>query len=187
MNKVLRKIVLTAMLTAFAVTISITFKLIPGLNLEFPNGGSVFGLYTLPLVMIGILLGYKYGILGGLIYGTVSWLLDGYFLHWGSIFLDYLIPFSLVALSGAMFGKKNLDHFVYLTITFTLSFILRWVSHGLSGVLFFAEYSPEGTHPWFYSFILYNLPYVLSSSLISFIIALVIRKQIKQLSETLDK
>lgn len=186
MNKALRKIVLTAMLTALAVTISIIIKLIPGLNISFPNGGSVFGLYTLPLVLIGMILGYKYGILGGLIYGMVSWMLDGYFLHWGSIFLDYLIPFSLVAAAGGIFGKKSLDHWVYFAVVFIVAFFLRWMSHGFSGLLFFADYTPEGTAPWFYSFILYNLPYVFTSSSISLLIGLVIRKQIKLLANTLD-
>ncbi len=186
MDKVLRRLVLTAMLTALAVVLGIVVKFTPGLNLEFPNGGSVFGLYTLPLVVIGILLGYKHGILGGLVYGLVSWLLDGYFIHWVSIFLDYLVPFSLLGVAGAIFGKKVLDKWTYLVGAFTLAFFLRWISHGLSGVLFFAEYAPTDTNVWFYSFVLYNLPYVLSSTVISLVIALIIKKQLIELNKSFE-
>jgi len=185
MTKVLRRLVLTSILAALAIVFGLLVKLTPGLNLEFPNGGSVFGIYTLPLVIIGILLGYKYGILGGLVYGTVSWMVDGYFIHWGSIFLDYLIPFALVGLSGAVFKDKALKDVKYLFFTFMLAFLLRWLCHGFAGVLFWAEYTPEGMNMWIYSFFIYNLPYVLSSSIISFIAALGIKKQLILLTQTL--
>lgn len=186
-SKELKRVVLASILAAIAVVLGIIVKYTPGLNLEFPNGGSVFGFYILPLTLIGLLLGYRYAILGGLVYGIVSWLLDGYFYHWGSIFLDYLIPFTLVAVSGAIFHKKGVQRIDYIIYAFLIGFALRWISHGLSGVLFFGEYAPEGTNPWFYSFILYNLPYTASSASISLVLALILRPTLKELTKGLNQ
>ncbi len=178
MNQTLRKIVLTSVLTALAVVLGIIIKFTPGLNFEFPNGGHVVGLYTLPLILIGMIVGFPYGLIGGLIYGLVSFFLDGYLIHWGSFFFDYIFAFTSIGIAGGIFGGKALKNWRYFVLAFVIAFLLRWVSHGISGGLFFAEYAPDGVNPWFFSFILYNLPYVLSSSVISLVIGLALRPQL---------
>lgn len=178
MNQTLRKIVLTSVLTALAVVLGIIIKFTPGLNFEFPNGGHVIGLYTLPLILIGMIVGFPYGLIGGLIYGLVSFFLDGYLIHWGSFFFDYMFAFMSIGIAGELFGTKALKNWKYFVMAFAAAFLFRWISHGISGGLFFAEYAPEGLNPWFFSFILYNLPYVLSSSVISAVIGLALRPQL---------
>ena len=171
MNKELKRLSLGSILAAVAVVFGLIIKYTPGLNLEMPQGGAVFGIYMLPIVLSGLILGSFYGGLTGLIYGVVSWMLDGYYIHWGSIFFDYLIPFSAMGIIGGLFvgGIKDWKKIV---LAFLLAGVFRWVSHGFSGVLFFEEYAKGNV--WFYSFILYNAPYCASSTAISMILAILI-------------
>ncbi|MBN3490499.1 energy-coupled thiamine transporter ThiT [Acholeplasma equirhinis] len=184
MNKELKKLVLTAVLAALAIALGFVIKITPGLNLEMPQGGNVFGINMLPLILIGIVIGWQYGLLGGAVYGVISLIMDGYTFHWGSFLLDYIIPFAGIAAVGGFFGKDVLKGWKKLALVFLCAFILRWISHGLSGVLIFADYAPVGTNAWFYSFILYNLPYLATTFTISFVIALGIKKQLILLTES---
>lgn len=181
MNKTLRKVVLASVLTALSVAIGIMVKFIPGLNLEFPSGGHVFGLYTLPLVVLGMIAGSPFGIIGGLIYGLVSLMLDGTLYHWGSLPFDYILPFAGIGLAGDLVGRKGLQDWKCFVLAFVIAFLIRWVFHGLSGVFFFSTNAGD-LNVWIYSFILYNLPYVASSSFLSMSIGLLMRKKLLEIT-----
>jgi thiamine transporter len=51
------------------------------------------------------------------------------------------------------------------------------LAHGFSGVVFFAEYAPEGMNVWFYSFVAYNLPYMGASLALCLIIGGILWKR----------
>lgn len=146
-----------AILAALAIVLSLISKLLG--FLELPQGGS-FSLSMLPLVIYGFRRGPKMGFIMGFTYSIMNFIIDGSILHWGSIFFDYLIPFSLVGAIPGLFSKKaqkgSLSSVFYGVL---LAGLARYVFHGLSGVIFFAEYAGE-LNPWFYSFIVYNLPYM---------------------------
>lgn len=177
----IQRITLTSVFAAIAFVFGLLTKYVPGLNLEMPQGGSVFGFPMIPIVMLGFILGWKYGILGGFIYGLTSVMLDGGLYHWGSLFFDYLIAFGVLGLTGLF--KKDLYHPVKFVLIILLVGFLRYVSHGLSGVILFGEFAPEGVNPWVYSFIYYNLPYMISSTFLTALIASLLRKKMIILTE----
>ena len=161
-----------AIFVALAVVFSLISKLIP--FLELPQGGS-FSLSMLPLFIFGFRRGIKAGAIMGFVYGLVNFITDGYIIHWGSIFFDYLIPFTLVALSAGIFSRgAKKSSYKHIVLGVLIGGLLRYIMHGLSGVIFFAEYA-EG-NPWFYSFVLYNLPYMAVSTIGSLIFTLILAK-----------
>lgn len=163
-----------SILAALAIVLSIASDLIPGLKL--PNGGS-FSLSMLPLFIYALRRGTIPGLIMGIVYSMVNFLLDGLWIHWGSIFFDYLLPFSLLAGVAGLFSKKALKGQVFYTvIAVILGGFIRYVFHGLSGVIFFAEYAGD-LNPWFYSFIVYNLPYMAVSTLGALVTTLLLQKR----------
>lgn len=163
-----------AIFAALAVVLSLISKMIPAL--ELPNGGS-FSLSMLPLFIFGLRRGVKAGAIMGFTYGVVNLLTDGFILHVGSIFFDYLIPFTLLVAVSGLFSKKAQEGSLKSVILAVLiGSFLRYVMHGLSGVIFFSDYA-DGKNVWFYSFILYNLPYMAVSALASLIFVIMLSKK----------
>lgn len=178
----IRKIAETSILVSLAVIIDLLFELIPFFNM--PEGGHI-SIAMLAIIINGFRNGWKYGLSGGLIFAIINWLFGGYVLHWGSIFLDYLIPFTGLGLSG-FFTEKGKKIWKFCLITFALC-TLRYISSSLSGVLFFKEYayipdylnwniSGEALY-WIYSFIIYNLPYMGLSTILCIIVGIVLHKR----------
>jgi len=163
-----------SILAALAIVLSIASDLIPGLKM--PNGGS-FSLSMLPLFIFALRRGVTPGIIMGLLYSVVNFLLDGLFFHWGSIFFDYLLPFSLLAGVAGLFSKKaQKGHYSATILAVLFGGSVRYIFHGLSGAIFFAEYAGE-YNAWFYSFIIYNLPYMAISTIGSLIITLILQNR----------
>ena len=179
----IKEIVETAILVALAVVLDLLFKLIPFFNM--PEGGHI-SLGMLPIIVIGFRRGVKFGLAGGLIYAIINFMLDGIVWHVGSIFFDYLFAFTVLGLSG-LFKNQAKKVWKMLIIIFILCFI-RYIFHGFSGVLFFAEYAyiPDYLNwnvsvralPWVYSFVIYNLPYMGISTILCMIVASCMHKVI---------
>ena len=164
-----------AIAAASAVVFSLISDMIPFLRLS--TGGGV-SLSMLPIFLISYRRGFKTGIITGFIYGLANLLIDGFIIHAGSIFFDYLIPFSLLGVAGLFAKKAQAGNLFYTILGVLLGGFLRYISHSFSGVLFFSSYAPENMNPWFYSFIFYNLPYMLISTALALIIILLIRKRL---------
>lgn len=162
-----------AILIALAITLSLISKVIP--MFELPQGGS-FSLSMLPIFIYGLRRGVKAGLIGGLLYGVVNLITDGMILHLGSIFFDYLIPFTLVGVLAGLYSKKALNgHYSSVILAVLIGSFLRYVMHGLSGVIFFSDYA-DGMNVWLYSFIIYNLPYMLVSTVGTLIVIILLAK-----------
>ncbi len=159
-------IAIGALMIALAICLEYAAKVIPGL--EMPNGGT-FSLTCLPLVLASLAIGPLWGSLAGFIYGLLDFFIDGYGLHWGSLFLDYLLAFSFMGLAG-LFSKKFVkgDWWVFYP-AMTVAMVFRYLSSSFSGVLFFADYAGS-MNPWFYSFLFYNAPYMGVSLLLDLLI-----------------
>lgn len=163
-----------SVLAALAVVLSVASDLIPGLKM--PNGGS-FSLSMLPLFIFALRRGVIPGLIMGAVYSVVNLLVDGLIIHWGSIFFDYLLPFALLAAIAGIFSKKALKgQLGFTVVAVLLGGLTRYIFHGLSGVIFFAEYAGE-YNPWFYSFIVYNLPYMAVSTIGVLITTILLQKR----------
>ena len=95
--------------------------------IQYPQGGGIDLLSSLPILMIGII-------------------------HPVQLLLDYILPSMLLGVSG-LFDCKNKNK---IFIGCLLAVLLKETSHILSGCIYFAEYAWDGWNPIAYS-IVYNL------------------------------
>ncbi len=132
---------------------------------EMPMGGSITMLSLLPVAMISISYGTKWGFFCSFIFACFQAVI-GYFdlLSWGvsedvliaSLIVDYLIAFTAIGISGA-FVKYELKG-VYAGVT--LALLIRFLCHLTSGVLLFSSNAYEGWSPIAYSAV-YNASYII--------------------------
>ncbi|HOH17945.1 MAG TPA: energy-coupled thiamine transporter ThiT [Bacilli bacterium] len=167
MTKDIKAITETAILVALGIVLQIISNLVA--IFQMPQGGSVSFAY-LPILAIGLRRGLKYGFLGGLIFAFSHWLLDGYVLHFGSIFFDYLFVGLAFGLTG-FFHQKRTNTFWFLLALFLGGFV-KYIMHSLSGVMFFANNTPADQTIFIYSFIIYNLPYNAISTVLAMVLGL---------------
>lgn len=134
------KLTLSAIFVALATVLSLIkiYKL--------PLGGSVTLLSMLPIVMVSVMLGLKWGFISSFVYSLIQLILgitlDG-LLGWGltpimligTILLDYIIAFSVLGIAG-IFSKKG---YAGTCIGVALALVLRFVSHFISGFVIFKE------------------------------------------------
>jgi thiamine transporter len=113
---------------------------------EMPMGGSVTLLSMLFVCLIGYWFGLKYGLITGIAFGLLQFIIDPYMLSIPQVILDYPFAFGALGLSGVFCNKK-----FGLQIGYVIGVVGRFVCSTLSGVIFFADYAPEGMNPWVYS------------------------------------
>lgn len=160
MNQMTRinTIAFVSIMVAFAAVIEVAFMFVPSL----PQGGSI-SLSLFPLFILAYKEGPITGLLGSFIFGLVNFMLGGFQLFgvWQSFFLDYLLAFGLVGLSGYVFQINKESKGLFITGIFVGSF-LRFAMHYVSGVVLFGEFAPEDTPVALYSLV-YNGSYMLPS------------------------
>ncbi|MFA6800524.1 MAG: energy-coupled thiamine transporter ThiT [Acholeplasmataceae bacterium] len=156
-KKVLRKLVLTAILLAIAVVFDIISSQIPGLNLSMPFGGKFFGISMIPLILIGLTCGLEFGLIAGFLFGVYNFSFD-YMIYlsalrdtletwtgtsWNSyqilllVLFDYVLPFMAFGLSGLF--KKQFSKFSSVVKSIILVSIIRLISSTLSGVVLWSS------------------------------------------------
>ena len=111
---------------------------------KLPLGGAVTLLSMLPIIFLSVVLGVKKGTVAAFVYSLIQLFmgitLDGV-LSWGltplslvgTIFLDYIVPFTILGLGG-IFAKKGL---MGIALGTALVMILRFICHFISGVIIF--------------------------------------------------
>lgn len=113
---------------------------------DMPMGGSVTLLSMLFICLIGNWFGVGYGILAGVGFGFLQFIVDPYMLSIPQLLFDYPLAFGALGLSGLFCGRRY-----GLQVGYTVGVLGRFVFSTLSGVFFFAAYAPEGMNPWVYS------------------------------------
>lgn len=159
-RRTILSISLSAVFVALAVALEVIGKALPFLQL--PQGGSI-SLTCLPLILASLTLGPGWGTACGALYGLINFLIDGYAFSWGSFIFDYVLAFAMMGLAG-IFSRPFLRERMYgFILGSILAMLGRYLSHCVSGAVFFADYAPEGVSAILYSFVLYNLPYCAGS------------------------
>ena len=132
---------------------------------KMPLEGSVTLLSMLPICLISIRYGVKWGMFVSTIYSVLQVALDmSSLMTWGMtariwigcLVFDYLLAYSPLGLAG-LFRKKGAAGIV---AGISLVMVLRFVSHFISGTIFFDIWCPEGWNPAWYS-VCYNGFYML--------------------------
>lgn len=131
---------------------------------KMPMGGSVTLLSMLFVCLIGYWFGLKYGLITGVAFGLLQFIIDPYMLSIPQVILDYPFAFGALGLSGVFCNKK-----FGLQIGYVIGVVGRFVCSTLSGVIFFADYAPEGMNPWVYS-ITYQGSYIGAELVLTLII-----------------
>lgn len=151
-------------LTLSGVLIALSFVLSMVKVFEMPLGGSVTLLSMLPVCMISIMYGCRWGVLCGFVYSLTQLAMGiGSVVGWGltpaalvgCIFFDYLAAFTVLGFAG-LFREKGVPGFI---CGIALAMIMRALSHVISGVVYFASWAPEGMDPLAYS-LAYNFTYM---------------------------
>ena len=184
----------SAIMLALAVTLALVSKLIP---VQLPFGGSITLFSMLPICLISIKYGLKWGL------GTAfcfSWfqILEGGVFGWGltpvmliaSLLLDYILAFTVLGLAG-LFRKKGFGGIIGGV---AMVCALRFLVHFLSGVILWAnleQFMAFGRewigHPVLYS-ICYNGVYMLPETLLTVMGAFLLFKvpQVEKLIEPVE-
>ncbi|MEM3551465.1 MAG: energy-coupled thiamine transporter ThiT [Candidatus Bathyarchaeia archaeon] len=119
---------------------------------SLPQGGSVTAGSMTPIIWLALRRGPKIGLLAAVIYGLVQLIAEPFIFHPAQVLLDYPIAFGVLGLAG-FFQKRPF-------IGVNIGIWGRFIAHFISGIIFFAQYAPEGMHPIVYSAI-YNGSYIL--------------------------
>ena len=185
----IRRLTVSGVFIALSAVLSLVKFTLPS-NI---HGGSITLLSMLPIAMLSICYGTKWGVWTAFVYSLVQLFfgitMDGLF-AWGltpivligTILLDYVIAFSVLGFSGVFTKKGILGIIVGIAMTISL----RFVCHFISGVVLFGQFSESAS--WIYS-LTYNSSYMLPELIITVIAASVlfglpqIKKLINQLAQ----
>lgn len=158
LNPVVKKLIFSAMAIALAVITSY-IKLF-----EMPMGGSVTLFSMLFICLIGYWFGPTSGIITGVAYGFLQFVLDPYFVTLPQVLVDYPLAFGALGLSGFFTNKK-----FGLPIGYIVGVFGRYLFAILSGVIFFGAYAPKGWNPFVYSAV-YNGGYLAAEAILTLFI-----------------
>ncbi|MBM7661357.1 thiamine transporter [Bacillus mesophilus] len=154
------------------------------------QGGSV-SLSMVPVFFIAFRWGIKGGLLSGLLYGALQLITTPYIYSIPQAFMDYILAFTLLGLAGLVSGriktsliegnKSKLSTYIILGALIGSS--IRFLAHYIGGIIFFADYAPEGTPVALYS-LLYNGSYMLPAFILSSIVLILMVSSSKRLLQT---
>ena len=169
----------TAILTALSIVLSFVILF------EMPMGGSVTLACMLPVMFVSVRYGCKWGL--GAAFVTALFQLLQAVMH-ANVFLycetgsalaicivfDYVFPFTCVGLAG-LFRKisvgKVRNFGAYLGMTAV--FVLRFLSHFVTGVVIWGQWAPEGMGKYFYSFA-YNGSFLFFEFIITMVLGIIL-------------
>lgn len=176
-NSKTKKLVEMSILVALAFVLDYVANIYSGWF--WPFGGSI-SISLVPLAIIAFRYGWVAGFLGGFVMGLLQLLTGAYIMHPIQVLFDYPLPYAVLGFAGLFASKVNTVEVgrrsLYIWLGTGIGSIARLVCHIISGVVFFADYAPEGMHPVLYSTI-YNTPFVLASYILSAIILVVLYKR----------
>ncbi len=136
---------------------------------QLPQGGRITPGSLVPIFVLSIRRGPKIGVLTGIVFGLLVYLIEPFFVHPIQFILDYPLAFSLLGLSGLITNIPALG--------IVIGTLGRLLSHIISGVVYFSSYAPQGMNPWIYS-ISYNASVILPDAILALVITVIILPRI---------
>lgn len=150
-------ITVSAVMIAFAVSISAICAVMPFLNLPFGGGFTIASM--LPIIVVSYMYGTKWGLLTAFVYSIMQMLLgfntvsafflpgDSQMVWWRAIIvclIDYVIAYTVLGFGGVFrkrFGAKKA-----IVLGSILAISLRYIAHIVSGAIFFGTWAE-----WFFT------------------------------------
>ncbi len=159
-----------------AVLIALSFVLMQITLFKLPQGGSVTAGSMIPILLIGLRHGPRWGVMSGVVFGLLQAMTATEpAVHWAQWLIDYPVAFGVLGLAGFARGRNPYA----AGALSSLALIGHFLAHLVSGVIFFGEYAPAGQNVWVYSAI-YNGSYMLPEMLISAAILLVLHPALRR-------
>jgi thiamine transporter len=136
-----------------------------------PQGGSITLFATVPIIIYCYFFGFHKGLIIVTANMLLQFLTQPYIVNPWNLLLDYLIPYSVLGLTGLVpFSLKRFNKAITekkhilsahwpLFVTAVAYFLIRYASHVLAGVLFFSDWAWTGWGVWAYSLV-YNATYL---------------------------
>lgn len=159
-----------------------------------PWGGSITLLSMVPIVLISALFGVRWGVFSSFVYalvqialdvtGMMSWGMDARMWAGGIIF-DYLIAYTAIGLAGVFRNKGSFG----LCAGTVFALVVRFISHAISGCIFFDVWMPETFDNVFIYTVVYNGTYMLPEIIFTAIAIFILYKTntIKRISEIVNR
>ena len=177
-NRNLRILTESAILVAAAVVLSLITLF------RMPLGGSVTPFATLPVILIGLRHGVRWGVAGALVFSLTQ-----LFLGFGNVlavpaktvvnlamcaFLDYVLAYTFLGLTGALTRGFN-NRRPGLCAAIGITGVGRLACSFLSGVIIWAPYTPQGWNVAVYS-LAYNVSWWLPDTVIVLVACLALTR-----------
>ena len=147
----------SAIMIAFAVSISAICAVMPFLNLPFGGGFTIASM--LPIIIVAYMYGTKWGLLTAFTYSILQMLLgfntvsafflpgDSQMIWWRAvlvILIDYIVAYSVLGFGGIFRNKFETKKALVLGSIFAI--LLRYLAHIISGAIFFGTWAE-----WFFT------------------------------------
>jgi thiamine transporter len=163
-----RHIFSTRVLAEIVVFVSLAgvLSLVSNSFFRMPQGGSI-NIGMIPIFWLALRRGWKIGIFAGIVFGLVDLAIEPFVVNPIQFILDYPLAFAVLGLAG--FFQK------YPVVGVVVGGTARFVSHFVSGIVYFADYAPEGTSPVIYSAV-YNGTYIIPSIIICAVVIGILRQ-----------
>ncbi len=147
----------------------------------FPNGGSI-GIAMLPILVLAYRRGFLSALICGILlaflqcFGGVYAISSSWYNVLFQILLDYILAYPVVAIAGLFYkpfknAESKKDQTKYILIGSILGGLAKFLTHFLSGCIFWANYDFAGG-PVLYS-IVYNGAYMLPNIILSSLILVI--------------
>ena len=160
-----------------ALALALSYLKIP-IGLQFGGFGGSVNLVMIPLILFAVSGGTGWGVIAGLVFGTLKYFLgEGTALNWVSLLLDYSIAYAAVGLAGIV--KKP------VAVGALVGCAARFIVHFISGITVYAQWMPEEfmgltmTSPWLYS-LLYNGTYMLPNTILAVVLCALLAKPLRR-------
>jgi thiamine transporter len=147
---------------------------------QLPNGGSATLGSMVPILLIALFYGSEIGLLTGLLFGLLDFILGPYILHPVQVLFDYPLAFTALGIAGFFKDKSKFQ----MLLGVVLAISTRFLFHFISGIVFYGSYAEPGQTAVAYSF-LYNLSYIGPEAILCIIILAIL--PIKQLYSIMVK
>lgn len=139
---------------------------------ELPTGGSIT-IEMLPIVLVALRNGTKWGALTGFVHGILQMILgfsnvlycQTLISQIGCILLDYVLAFTVLGLAYIIAKPFKKNWQLGYIVAAVVVCLLRFLCSFLSGILLWGSFAPEGQPVWLYS-LTYNGSYMLPNTII---------------------
>ena len=178
-----------AIMLALSIALSF-FSITPG-----GFGGSITPASMLPVLLVGIRHGYKWGVGTAFVFSIFQLItglsyfsyIQGFLAYLVCLLFDFIIPFTLLGLSAFACvktkGEEPKLNIPKVIITSGVLMVMRFICHFVSGVTIWRAYADEvGQSPFVYS-LLYNVVYMLPEIAITLVVLglMLVSRQVREL------